>query len=327
MRIAILLAVAVVTTSLVTVSNAQWYGSFDAMAVTRNLPSSPVFQRNQVDVIIPPAIKGDPATTETRVGSETVLSANNLDLDFITGGRLTVGNRSGVIGIEGSYMLTDDWTESAFAIDPGGLASPFTPVGELVNATFDNNSTAMITYSTRMQAAEVNLAHRAYSGWNGEASVLYGVKSVWIDESMRYMSTNAMMSNDEKVNVDNWLIGPQLGILIEAPFPGGMLDLTFKVAVTNHSVDKTVVSTGMTTLNLSGSDSGAALVSDIGINGSFFITENLLFRLGYHVLSLSDVALATDNLENLAFPPPIVSFGKDRGLIYQSLYLGLTLRH
>jgi hypothetical protein len=142
---------------------------------------------------------------------------------------------------------------------------------------------------------------------------------------MRYMSTNAMMSNDEKVNVDNWLIGPQLGILIEAPFPGGMLDLTFKVAVTNHSVDKTAKLNSMTTLI--GSDSGAALVSDIGINGSFFITENLLFRLGYHVLSLSDVALATDNLENLAFPPPTVSFGKDRGLIYQSLYLGLTLRH
>jgi hypothetical protein len=320
MRIAILLAVAVVTTSLATVSNAQWYGSFDAMAVTRNLPSSTVFQRNQVT--IPPAMVGGMSTM--RVGSETVLSANNLDLDFITGGRLTVGNRSGVIGIEGSYMLTDDWTESAFAFDPGGLASPFTPVGAPVNSTFDNNSTAMITYSTRMQSAEVNLAHGAYSGWNGEASVLYGVKSVWIDESMGYMSTNAMMSNNEQVSVDNWLIGPQLGVLIESPFPGGMLDLTFKVAVTNHSVDKTAVLNGMT---LSGSDSGAALVSDIGINGSFFITENLLFRLGYHVLSLSDVALATDNLENLAFPPPAVSFGKDRGLIYQSLYLGLTLRH
>lgn len=326
MRIRVLLALAAVTICLTTVADAQWYGSFDAMAVTRNLPSSPVFQRNQVDVTIPPAMMGGMPTTETRVGSETVLSANDLELDFITGGRLTVGNRSGAIGIEGSYMLTDDWEESAFAFAPSGvLASPFTPVGSLVNPTVDNNSTAMISYSTRMQSTDVNVTQRVYSAWNGDASLLYGVKSIWIDESMGYMSTNAMMSNSEQVSVDNWLLGPQLGVLCEAPFPGGMLDVTFKVAVTNHSVDKTAVLNGMTTL--SGSDNGASLVSDIGINGSFFITENLLFRMGYHVLSLSDVALATDNLENLASPPPAASFGKDRGLAYQSLYLGLTLRH
>ncbi len=276
MRIRVLLAIATAATCLTTVSNAQWYGSFDAMAVTRNSPSSPVFLRNQVDVTIPSAMMGGMPTTQTRVGSETVLSANDLDLDFITGGRLTVGNRSGVIGIEGSYMLTDDWMENAFAFSPGGvLASPFTPVGALVNPIVDNNSTAMISYSTRMQSAEVNLAQRVYSRWNGDASILYGVKSIWVDESMGYKTTNAMMSNSEQVSVDNFLIGPQLGILCEAPFPGGMLDLTFKIAVTNHSTDKTAVLNGMTTLN--GSDTGAAFVSDIGINGSFFITENLLW--------------------------------------------------
>lgn len=326
MLVRLFLVTIVLSASAPAASLAQWYANFDAMAVTRNMPSSPAFVRDQVDVTIPPAMMGGMPTTETRVGSESVLSASNLDLDFITGGRLTVGNRSGVFGVEGSYMLTDDWTERAIAFDPGGgLASPFTPVGTAVNPAVDSNSTAMIDYATRMRSAELNLAQRVYSGWNGDASVLYGVKSVWIDETMSYMTSDAMMmSNSEQVSVENLLVGPQLGVLCESPFPGGMLDLTFKIAVTNHSSDKTAVLNGAPR---SVQDSGASLVSDIGINGSFYISENLLFRLGYHVLSLTDVALATDNLENLALAPPAASFGKDRGLIYQSLYLGLTFSH
>lgn len=318
MVIRVVLAVAVVTSCLLPVAaRAQWYGSFDALAVTRTLPSGPVFQRNQ--------IPGMPPT----VGSDSVLRANDLDLDFISAGRVTAGNRSGVFGIEGSYMLTDTWTESADAIGFGGalLASPFTPIGAMVNPAVDNNTSAKVDYATRMQSAELNLTHRVYSGWNGDASLLYGVKSVWIDEALSYMSTNAMLSNNQDVSVDNWLIGPQLGVLCETPIPGGMLDLTFKFAVTNHSVDKrTVWDQGMGSVVGNANDSGAALVSDIGINGTFFLTPNLHLRLGYHVLSLTDVALATDNFENnlALLGAGMADVHTDHGVVYQSLYLGMT---
>ncbi|HUG69330.1 MAG TPA: BBP7 family outer membrane beta-barrel protein [Pirellulaceae bacterium] len=291
------------------------------MAVTRTMPSGPVFQRNQVDVTIPGM------GTETRVGSESVLTGNNLDLDFVTAGRVTAGNRSGVFGIEGSYMLTDTWTETAHAFGSPGrlLASPFTVVGAAVDPAVDNNTSAIVNYSTDMQSAELNLTQRVYSGWNGDASLLYGVKSVWIDEALRYESDNGL-SNTQEVSVRNRMIGPQLGVLCEAPFPGWTLDLALKFAITNHSVDKSTIWNG---LAAAANDNGAALVSDIGINGTFFITPHLHLRIGYHVLSLTDVALATDNFENSL---PLLGAGvadvhDNRGVAYQSLYLGMTLTH
>ena len=121
------------------------------MAVTRTTPSSTVFQRNQVDVTVP-GMGMAPPMTETRVGPTTIISAKDLDLDFNAAGRLTAGNRSGVFGIEGSYMLTDKWTESANAFGSAGmsLASPFTAVGAVVNPMVDNNTFAMVSYSTEM---------------------------------------------------------------------------------------------------------------------------------------------------------------------------------
>lgn len=293
------------------------------MAVTRTMPSGPVFQWNQVDVTTEMG-------TETRVGSEPVLTGNDLDLDFVTAGRVTAGNRSGVFGIEGSYMLTDTWTETAHAFGSPGrlLASPFTAVGAVVDpaSAVDNNTLAFVNYSTDMQSAELNLTHRVYSGWNGDASLLYGVKSVWIDEALIYTSDNGVMSNTQEVSVENWMIGPQLGILCEAPFPGWTLDVALKFAIMNHSVDKSTIWNGLAAAT---NDNGAALVSDIGINGTFFITPHLHFRIGYHVLSLTDVALATDNFENslALLGAGVADVHDNRGVVYQSLYLGMTLTH
>src|SRR5262245_7944238 len=80
--------------------NEQWYGAADFMAPFRHSTSNVVFQRNQT-------------ANGGRVDPEVLLVEDDLDLDFSTAGKITLGNRSGIFGVEGSFMGTANWTENA----------------------------------------------------------------------------------------------------------------------------------------------------------------------------------------------------------------------
>ena len=76
---------------------AQWYAGADFLIPTRHANTNTIFQRNQL-------------TGPSRVGSDVLLSEDDLELDSTPAGRITVGNRSGEFGFEGSYLLTDKFT-------------------------------------------------------------------------------------------------------------------------------------------------------------------------------------------------------------------------
>lgn len=301
----------------------QWYGEFDAMAITRTSESLPVFQRNQVTQTVMMMF-------ETRVGSEARLSADNVDLDFVTGGQATLGYQGDMFGLEGSYLITDKWTETASVFDGTGmLASPFTSVGALVNPAVDNNVSAIVDYATEMQSAEIGLTQRIYNATNGTASLLYGVRYASIEEILSYTSDQDTMqppNNRLHIGVDNRYIGPQLGVLCQGFIPGGTLDCTFKFAGLHHNVDKT---TNFNTMIGTGGNSGATLMSEAGINATFFVAQAVQLQLGYHAFSFTDVALATDNFETslAVLSSGMANVHKNRGVIYQAINLGVTFTH
>jgi hypothetical protein len=308
------LIVILVIACLPAAANAQWYGSVDFMLPTRASDGNTVFQRNQT-------------TGPNRVGNTVLLDENDLKLDFAPAGRVTIGNRTSEFGFEGSYMITEEWNEVVSAFDAGALqASPFSIVGATPSAFVDNNTSVVVNYTTEMETAELNLAQRIYSGPNGNASLFYGTRYMSIEESMLYRSTNAGFNHSLLTTTDNQMIGPQLGTLLEAPFPGGQLSFAFKVSMTYNQVDKTTLFDG--TLG-TGSDTSASMLSEINVNCLFYPAPNFSVELGYQLLAATDVALATGNLErNLAvLGSGLANVQTNRAVAYHSPYVGLVFRY
>lgn len=297
---------------------AQWYASFDFGAPFRFDKSEQVFQRNQV-------VDGG----ITRVGTSTLLDADDLDQDLLAAGRITVGNRSGIYGVEGSYLNTGEWEESASVFDATGMASPFTASGAVVNPAVDNNVSVVVDYTTQMESAELHFTHRVYSGPNGDASLFYGARYLGIDETLSYAADQDLIApatNSIAIDVNSRMIGPQLGTLIESPLDFGTVNYTFKFALARNEADKSTWYNGTAG---NGAGDGVALIGELDVNGSFAITRNLFLRLGYQLLAITHTALATDNFgTNLAvLGSGTANVQMDRGLIYHGPYFGLLFVH
>ena len=259
------------------------------------------------------------------VGSTVLLSANDVELDFAAAGRLTVGVHGEAIGIEGSYFASDQWTGSASVFDSDAmLASPFTMVGSEANPLVDYNTSAVVYQESRLQSAELHLTPTLYRGPNGNGFLLCGMRVLALDELMTYSSSNAVGDIDVVADVSNRLIGPQLGTIVEAPCPWGALGLKLKGALLYDSVDKTTDFNGIPG---AGTDGGASLLGELGIEYLVFPTPNVAIRMGYNLLVLSDVALATDNFESnlLVLQSGQANVNTDSTVLYQAPYIGVVL--
>jgi hypothetical protein len=298
---------------LTTPAYAQWHVGVDFMVPTRHTSTNTIFQRNQ---------SGAVAGNDVRLGEE-----RDLELDLTAGGRITLGNRSGMYGVEGSYLATTDWTETASVFDPaGGLASPFTLPGRPLNPTFESNTSVIVDYTTQMDTADINLSQTVYVGQNGSVFLLLGARYLSIEESLNYASDNAIADHTILTTTDNRLFGPQFGVAIESPLGAGTLNLSFKSALAYNSVDKTTNFDG--TLG-AGSDESAALMSEIGVDCVFFPTNHLSVRLGWYFLAATDIALATDNFENnpAVLGSGLVNIQSDRGVLYHTPYVGAVFAY
>jgi len=282
-------------------AQAQWYGSIDGQVPYRTLfESRNVFQRNQTEVLDAMGM----GTGMFEVGSDTMLKMPNLD--FITGGRATVGYWNGAIGLQASYMTTDKWTEGASVTDPMGmLAAPFGISGSAVGdpvGVLDNNSFASIHYTTEMESLEAHLCCLAATTDRGEARALFGVRAMAIDETFRYDSTNATSMTRTK----NRILGPQGGIQAWAFAPGGRVELACKTAVTYNEIERL---TGSVLL----SDPEVTFIGDVDIKYRAQPTDCISLDIGYKLLGLLNVGNAATSY--------------DEDIAYHLPYAGITINH
>ncbi len=101
------------------------------------------------------------------------------------------------------------------------------------------------------------------------------------------------------------------------------LDVIGKAGIYGNDADHHAsVTTGVATVNASGSDNPTAFVGEIGIQGSTLLTANLSLRGGYRLLWVDGVALASDQLAATDF---FTSSGIDGSgdVFYQGAYVGL----
>jgi hypothetical protein len=312
---------AVVLSSLVcsaTQTSAQWYAAVDFVTPIRIDSSGTVFQREEAEVII-----GNVPTGDYVVAAEPLLDGGDLGLDFTSAGRLTLGWRGEEFGIEGSYLRTDEWNAAATAFDPAGrMASPFSQVGADVNPLVDDNFSASVACASDLESAELHLTRVIYSDTLTDVMLLCGVRYMSIRESLVFRQQSGVASYEVLTGVDNFLLGPQLGVASQSPLPGGLLSIATKGALTANSIDKDTDFNGIAG---QGVDTAAALIGELEVAYNFAPADNVVIRAGYQLVGVSDVALATDNFET---SPTVLSSGQAyvqrAGLAYHAPFVGVV---
>lgn len=311
----ILLNVGLITAFLST-AQAQWYASADFLVSTRTMSSVNTFARNSVE-----------ETDAMGMGTGTFLSGSEsrLSLDFVVepAGRLTIGNRVNEFGFEATYLATGKMGDFAWAYDAGGvLSSPFAPINTLLGP-LDNNSQIAVGYSTELQSLELSFTHLAYLGPNGEATLLYGVRTLQIEEDFGYEGINAGGTNTLDSLRDNRLIGPQFGIDAWTPVPGGSVRMNVSGAVAYNNIKWSEVTTGAGWdgggFAADGSTDRATLIGELGIEYRLQPTSCLTLTIGYQFLGLSDVGLATH-------ATPLSQRFTDH-VLYHQPYCGVLITH
>ena len=312
MIVRLLLATIILGVSLPAESHAQLYGSADFAVPTRTVSSDNVFARNQTVVTVM-------GVNTVSVGTASRLA---LDFDFAAAGRFTVGHQADEFGIEGTYITTDELFATGRVMDAAGtIASPFSQVGAVVSTALDNNMQIDVGYLTELQSLEANLTQLFYSGPNGEATLLYGVRAMSIDERFNYEATNAGGVNTLEVLRDNRLIGPQLGIRAWTPLPDGQLHIHFAGTLAYNDIQGSSVTVGPGFAGggetIDDSRRQASLIGKLGIEYGLQITPHAALRIGFEVLGLTDVGLAAN-------PPQFTDRFTD-DVIYTQPYVGVVL--
>lgn len=292
---------------------AQWYAAADFMLLKRHTSSNVVLQRYE--------------TAAGRASDVASLSEQDMEFDLTAGGRITVGNRSGMFGVEGSYLGTTEWNETASQFDgSGNLVSPFTQIGAIVSPVFDNNTSVIVDSTSELHTADINLTQNVYIGHNGNVFLLYGARYLSIEESLNYASDNAVADHNLLIATDNRLFGPQLGVGIETPLWGSMLNMSFKSTLGYNSIDKTTNFDGTVGV---GSDQDASFISEIGVDCLLVPTNHLSVRLGWYFLAATDVALAADNFErnSAVLASGLANVRAERKVFYHTPYVGLVFAY
>jgi len=301
------LAVAIIVAFVPSVTFAQWYGSVDFMLPTRGATDENVFQGGIFEVL---DAMGAP-TGAFEVGTVNQLS---LDLDFVASRRATIGFQSEGFGVEGSYLVTDQWNAIASVSDAAGLlASPFTSPGSVPNPLVDNNTFASVAYQTKLESAQLNLTF-AYAGPEEALMLKLGVRALWLNEEFQYSSTNPVMVNSLVSNTTNQIIGPQIGVRGQAWVRGGIISLNVSGLLGYNDIDRMSVFNGVTTLT---SSKQASLVGDASIEYLLPLHPNVAVRIGYQVLGIGRVGLAAND--------PMINNNHTEDVVYSMPYFGVVV--
>lgn len=268
--------------------------------------------------------------TELRVGAP-LLTADDVDFGHNAAGRLTLGRRFGYFGIEASFLWTEAWDGSASVSDANGeLVSPFVGPGILLSEhdyldrfilgeseTWTDypelaqlNTFAEIDYESKLMTGDINALGVLIEGDRGTVTGLAGFRFTELEEHFGYSSTSTTLdssigipsgtSPSQAVDVRNRLFGPQIGLMVVSPLTQRLfLTLSAKTALAYNRMERQtrwqpdVAVEDQITYRTR--DSHASLLGDFSIGGNFFVTPNFAIKLGFDVLTIGDVALASDN--------------------------------
>jgi hypothetical protein len=228
--------------------------------------------------------EAEPAAYIARVSDDAVLlSTADLDLGIATGFDFELIQRIGAnADVAVRYFGVNDWHTSQAANDAGMVRF----VGFGASATAEAEQ---FDYSSRLYNTEVNLRWWIWQG----VPALVGFRTLQLHE--RFADTALAPSAVAlDCQTSNYLYGLQIGVE-PALFGAGWfrLDTRFKVGAYGN------VASENTVFPLVGMDLGkrathTSFVGEIGVLGGLRFSRHIMFRGGYEMLWITDVALAPD---------------------------------
>ncbi len=270
----------------------------------------------------------------------TVLSTSNLEPEFDSGGRFTIGRTfGGCFQVEGTYLGAYSWCdEVAVADGTGSLSSAFSNFANPAVAGLDNNNLAVARDFNRFTSAELNV--RTWINMPPgpfDVSLLVGARYMSAYEEFGFRTVSALplpggSQNSATVATNNDMYGVQIGIdfkwLVYSKFyfdydlKGGVLN-NFASQTTQYShIDQNGVQTDFAT----GADRQRTVwFGDMMLTGNFQFRPNWTLRAGYQAIFVDGLALGPNNLQRnntllTAGPGQLIDDGR---AVYHGPVLGL----
>jgi hypothetical protein len=262
-------------------------------------------------------------------------NAESLEFDHEAGPRLALIRR-GISGwdVELNYFGIEGF-KSEMTLTPPDMITSINPriPGDDPGGLYYDDAVApqefgravRFRYESRIQSEELNLRRELNQTWTG----LIGFRAVQVHENFHvdFPLDTALYS----IESENRLYGMQIGGIGKLFNTNNFLLTTVLKAglFENNSEQTTTDITGRISQRLGpysidGATNQASFVGELGLMGTYRWTESVLFRLGYNVLWIDDVALATEQLVLSEFPER-AAVSSEGSLFYHGLNLGVEL--
>lgn len=248
----------------------------------------------------------EPTTQLTQLSSQGaannfVLDTDDVNFDHEGGVRITA-QRTCFPGsfLEFSYLGIGNWSSGSSVSGAGDLFSPFSdfgvdPVGGY--AETDGSDLHAFSTSNRFDSFELNLRRfwTAPSGW-WHGSYWGGLRYVRVEDDATYFTQGAGDSLDYDVRVNNDLFGVQIG--------GDLaMKLTTRLSISgfaevgvfgNRGNQESSLEFGNVEIREGATEERASLVTEAGAMATFRINPRGSFRVGYQIVYIDGIALASD---------------------------------
>jgi len=296
----------------------DWYGGAEAVYLKRNRPQnhSLSFLDNQ-DAII--------------------FDTDDLEFDHEWGYRITLGHRANeCTAYEFSFLNLTSWNGQGqvFTPDPGNpqLDPYWGSQVDVPTDSFDDSFAHYASYDSNLRDVEINGRHFI----DCNTSWLVGFRYINLNEDFNFLSLdNASGSRIAAYNIDtsNDLFGIQVGYAKQwccgCRFSFGAYG---KAGVFYNNVDSNSHIVNVTSSGLDRderrhtSEETFSTIVDLGLMGTYCVTDHCRLRAGYMVVFLNNLALAPEQLDDAPNQYTLTGNVSDNGsLIYQGPTAGLDI--
>lgn len=235
------------------------------------------------------------------------LSRNNFmpEFDYEFGGRYTAGRMLDCVNAwELVYTGPFEWERASTINAAGTLQSNFAPSGGFTAAditTFNNADTHSQRYRAELQSFELN---RRWFSWDA-VSTMVGIRYVDYEEDYAFFSSNGLGNGLYAEQLDNRLIGAQVGADIVYP-----VSLRTNVGIrgkagayANFAERETLLTNaGSVVLNAGDEDVDIAGIIEMGVFSTYQITPSIRLTSGYEFWYMPNLATVPEQRPALLTP-------------------------
>lgn len=194
-------------------------------------------------------------------------------------------------------------------------------------------------YDSRLHSEELNLRRELNQTWTG----LIGIRCLQLHENF-HVDAGANLAPFYSIESENRLFGLQVGgdgklfsterFLLWTTVKAGLFENNSEQTTSDlgGALSGTLVLPGVEPPSLRASTNQASFVGELGLTGTYRLTDSILLRAGYNVMWLDDVSLASEQLvvnEFQVLPsPPDTSRREvraDGSLFYHGVTMGVEL--